>query len=308
MYLERQDIQMEIASWMSGIDSEVLFWEKFFFTKGCIWPEDYMERISGEHFFTYPQLLPNSDIIHVLDVGAGPISLLGNKPPKEIETTINLTACDPLAAIYSALLRKYKIIPYVSTEFAFSERLCDRYASNFFDIVHIQNALDHSIMPLLGIENMLSVCKIGGKIILSHTENEAEFEQYIGLHQWNITMINNKLVFWNKKNSINVSDILNSKSVIEVRKTANDNGTYNILAILTKTAEIDIISTHMNNFDDLLVQVLYRVASPAYCKLDDSGPAMQFFRNLRWRKLRRLKWYLSDQVKKIGNKLTFWKQ
>lgn len=42
-----------------------------------------------------------------------------------------------------------------------------------FDVVHMSNALDHCFDPIFGLMQLISVCKIGGKVILRHNENEA---------------------------------------------------------------------------------------------------------------------------------------
>ena len=234
-------------------------------TKGLEWPGDFAKRTSGAFAFVYPDLLPDVACPRVLDVGAGPISKLGNlvngKP-------IHLRACDPLALVYSALAEKAGVTPYTPTEYALSERLCDRYQHNFFDMVHMSNALDHAIYPVYGLCSMLSVCKIEGTVILNHKENEAECAEYDGLHQWNISEDSGDLICWNKEGVLNFTKILGDSVSISVERRRDHNASIaTIFAKIIKKKNILFDSTAMNFYDQVMAQAAFYLYSPTFREL-----------------------------------------
>jgi SAM-dependent methyltransferase len=205
--------------WESGKSSEVEFWRRYLVTKGLEWPDDYASRLDPEHSF-HERLLkflpphgPSSEPIAVLDVGAGPLSVLGRQVPGR---TIELTAVDALANEYDRLLDEVRLRPPVRTQQCAVEKLLDLFKPDQFDFVYMQNALDHSLDPLLGILQMLAVVKPGCHVVLFHAVNEAEVEHYEGLHQWNFYDVEKKFVIWNPSVNICVSDLLSRLADITV--------------------------------------------------------------------------------------------
>ncbi|MBZ5536897.1 MAG: class I SAM-dependent methyltransferase [Acidobacteriia bacterium] len=99
-----------------------------------------------------------------------------------------IVATDALASEYDDLLTKYRIEPPLRTILARAERLTRIFAKNSFDLVYAQNSLDHSYDPLEAIRQMVRVAREGCFVVLDHIENEAENENYQGLHQWNFTV------------------------------------------------------------------------------------------------------------------------
>lgn len=87
------------------------------------------------------------------------------------------------------------------------ELLDNKYGQNSFDMVHMSNSLDHCFDALNGIYQLIYICKIGGKIILRHTENEAERSEYEGFHQWNLSVHNeeNSFIIWRGKRRIDIA-------------------------------------------------------------------------------------------------------
>ena len=141
-------------------------------------------------------LLPQ-DEIHILDVGAGPLTYLGRKFHGK---QINITAVDPLADEYDKILAKYQVQPLIRTEKLAGEELTTRFQPNTFDLVFARNSIDHSYDPERVILQMIEVVKPGRYVLLEHLPNEASKHHYIGLHQWNFSvsadgdfLINSKL-------------------------------------------------------------------------------------------------------------------
>ena len=91
---------------------------------------------------------------------------------------------------------------------------------------------------------LISVCKIGGKVILRHNENEALNEQYSGLHQWNIAINNDKFMIWNEIKTIDVNEILSDFVDFKLSKNeVEDFGGWNYCHIeMTKKKDIEIPS------------------------------------------------------------------
>lgn len=59
------------------------------------------------------------------------------------------------------------------------ERVHDIFPEKYFDVVHIQNALDHCAHPMVGILSMLKTLKVQGKLLLFHGTNEAQNENWV---------------------------------------------------------------------------------------------------------------------------------
>ncbi|MBU1053733.1 MAG: class I SAM-dependent methyltransferase [Proteobacteria bacterium] len=56
---------------------------------------------------------------------------------------------------------------------------------DFFDIVYSRNSLDHCHDPIKGLDQMISVTKPGGYVVIEGIRNEAIHENWIGMHNFN---------------------------------------------------------------------------------------------------------------------------
>jgi SAM-dependent methyltransferase len=197
------------ATWQSELPAEVAFWSYWINDPDIPWKEERAARLAA----TTPLQDWAKELVHaepgttvrLLDVGAGPATQLGKVWP---ERTVRITAVDPLADEYNELLDAARIIPPVRTRLGHGERLTEQFAPNTFDFACAINALDHSYDPLLVIRGMVDVVKPGAWVRLVHFVNEAQFEQYQGLHQWNFCREDERFVIWNKRERIVVEDHL----------------------------------------------------------------------------------------------------
>lgn len=167
---------------------EVLFWRRWFVTGGLDWPDDYAMRLDPkaplqEHLAAIVDRVPKQEV-ELLDVGAGPLTVIGKVHPSK---TLRITATDALARGYDGLLTHFGLNPAVRTVFAEAEKLREHLGDRQFDVVHAQNSLDHCVDPVAGLEQMLSVTRPGGFVVLLHEENEGQNESYHALHQWDFT-------------------------------------------------------------------------------------------------------------------------
>lgn len=190
-----------------GWEEELAFWDHWLATKGFNWPEDYRRKSDPEAPVLIPRrFLPGAarsplrflpgrrPTISILDVGAGPLSLVGTRLRG---VAVELVAVDPLAEEYNELLARHGVEAPVPTRPAAAEALVEAFGDARFDLVYCQNALDHSAEPMRGLEQMTRVVKPGCWVVLKHTVDEAETEEYSQLHDWNFNVDSGRFVIWN---------------------------------------------------------------------------------------------------------------
>lgn len=170
---------------LHGIEHELKFWQGFVktprFLNGwvadCVTPElnaevrNFIYDVYNSH--------PEKKDFQVLDVGSGVVSILNGLIPKE-----NLTTVDPLGGLYEIIFdyKKHRIkspLPYPAEEMPFKDQ---------YDLVHCSNALDHCQNPMIAYLKLKQAVKPGGYLILQGFENEANYENWQGFHQWNIEL------------------------------------------------------------------------------------------------------------------------
>ena len=191
-----------VGQWIRSFDTEIEFWKHQF----VLISQHKRELIDVKNTpFVLEKYLPNQKKIEFLDVGSGPFSRCGGRS-KDHE--LHMTYVDPLGNVYEKLKSIYKVSNGIFVKRGFVELLDKIFGHNSFDVVHMSNALDHCFDPIFGLIQLISVCKIGGKVILRHNENEALNEQYSGLHQWNITIENDQFIVWNEQKKIVLNEIL----------------------------------------------------------------------------------------------------
>lgn len=197
-----------------GLRFETDFWDEFFRTRGGKWPEDYRRRLDPGSLLDsmhrpFVERLTVSRV-RILDVGAGPLTVLGKTfPGKELE----ITAVDPLAARYDALMAKYGVRPPVRTIAGSGEALVTQFGEDVFDFVYAQNCIDHAENPVEAMRQMVRVAKPGCEAVLYHAPNEAETQEYTGLHQWNFTLEDGRFVVTGKGVRTDVADALKDVGV-----------------------------------------------------------------------------------------------
>lgn len=203
--------------WEKAILEEVQFWEQYVATEGLEWKDEYQMRLDPQ------SLLQENLIIHILnelpslsvsilDVGAGPLTVIGRIYPGKL---LNITAVDALAFEYDRILKEAHIVPPVRTILCHGERLLDTFGPDSFDIAYARNSVDHSYNPLLVIKNMLCVVKANGFVLLRHKRNEGERARYAGLHRWNFDMKQGEFILWSQEVEYNLTQMLCHDAEIE---------------------------------------------------------------------------------------------
>lgn len=248
-----------VDAWISGISNEVMCWENYVATDGWVYFYRYRKTVSSERPFELEEDIPDGTEgkeYKFIDVGSGPFSRCGFVSKK-----VNLSAVsvDPLADIYQEIKEKYGVDNKIQLVSGFVEFLDKKFEKNSFDMVHMSNSLDHCFSPVDGIAQLLYICKIGGKIILRHGENEAVREGYQGLHQWNLSLENeeNSFVIWGKDQRIDVCKEFENYADFElIPNVIEESGCWKYnKVIMTKKRDIQPRRT---DYYETLLEAIYR--------------------------------------------------
>ena len=213
-----------------GLEAEKRFWRQILSTRSGAIPPGLMYRLDPQAELTEPLIVDRLSLLpgemSILDVGAGPLTDLGKRLPGR---TVEIVAVDPLADVYRELLSDAGLVAPVPTLRCAGEELRDRFDEGRFDVVYARNAVDHAVNPLLVIENMLAVAKVGGFVALRHRPREGERRKYTLLHQWNVDLAHSDLVLSNRRTRVNVTERLAGRARVA---TFSEEGW--VSAVLTK--------------------------------------------------------------------------
>jgi SAM-dependent methyltransferase len=254
LVIDEEEYIIYLRRWLDGIESELMFWRHFIETKGKEWNTDWDNLISDDRQFGLDEYLISEET-KFLDVGSGPFSSCGIKSNK---AKLKIYAVDPLAYIYKAIKDKNKIKTGITPDFAFVENLNEKFGINEFDIVHMSNSLDHAFNPLIGILQMLTICKIGGRIILNHAKNEAEYDGYQGFHQWNLCINDSEFIIWRPGIKYNVAKILKEYVDFTIK---DDPSSRWFTVVLIKKQNISFNYVLHDNLDTIRNELIFKKLS-----------------------------------------------
>lgn len=198
-----------VDTWEANLTSELAFWRYILADRGVA--EGTADDIAMRLNPTEPlqdhlrALLPSRGAIRILDIGAGPMTTVGKVWGKR---KVEIVAIDVLADEYDKLLEEVGIVPPLRTITGRGETVDQQFEIDSFDLVHIQNSLDHCADPIAVLKAVYNVVKPNGAIYLSHSVNEAEFHHYEGLHQWNLECHGDNLFVWDRSSRTMVNDLL----------------------------------------------------------------------------------------------------
>lgn len=221
--------------WRSGHSSEVGFWDRYLQTRGLRWQDEFAARMD-------PDLELSADLAkllkgapspaRVLDVGAGPLTIVGKKLSG---LSIDLVAIDPLAGQYDQLLQKHRINPPVHTRTGTAEEVGSLFSKDHFDLAHARNCLDHGLDPFLAVQQMLRVVKPGGWVYLKHHPDEGIREQWHGLHQWNFSRsAAGDFIISSRQHELNVTKALEAVAAVNCEITEENGEEWIIVRIHKK--------------------------------------------------------------------------
>lgn len=204
-----------------GLFREVYFWRSLIMGTDLRWPGELDERFqkNRELFPGLAHLLAPTvgDEVRILDVGAGPLTVLGNVWPSSVPTPsrpgkapphVTIIPIDTLADEYNKILDEAGKTPPIRCIKGEGESLATLFPDGGFDMVYSKNAIDHSADPLPILHAMLGVLKPQGIVYLGHAVNEGETQEYSGLHQWNFNESDGDFIIWNHESRTNVTSLL----------------------------------------------------------------------------------------------------
>jgi SAM-dependent methyltransferase len=183
-----------------GIEDEMSYWRSIFEKHRKV-PDQHISALLSDKSplqSDFENILLgyiNTDQSHirVLDVGCGPLSVLG----KSGRFSLEIVGIDPLADMYAELLAEQELIAPHKAINCLGENILDKFPPNSFDFVHSRNALDHCEDARVVIRNMIEVAKPGSKVFFNVCQNEAENAAYSGFHRWNFDEVAGRLFVWN---------------------------------------------------------------------------------------------------------------
>lgn len=201
-----------------GLREEVFFWEQWLETRGLDWPHDFVRRCDPNaplaENLTALIDCPAGSTVKILDVGAGPMTHLGKVWAGR---KVDLVAVDPLAPEYDRLLKRHRVTPLVRTMPGDAEKLLDRFARDHFDLVYARNCIDHSYDPAEACRQMVAVTRPGSYVYLDHHVDEADRQNFGGLHQWNFRAEDGQFIIAGRDGNENVTTALADSAEVECR-------------------------------------------------------------------------------------------
>jgi len=172
-----KNIIMTTMQNIKGADHELSFWKQFVqsdrFINGWLSNAKTPELNDLVYMFLLGQ--PSAK---VLDCGSGVVSILHGTVKRG-----NLHSYDLLGDEYEKIF-DYKKIGIDLKPIAIGCE--DINTVDFYDVVHISNALDHTQDPQAAYNAMYRAVKPGGFLIIQGFVNEGTHEEWTGFHQYNI--------------------------------------------------------------------------------------------------------------------------
>lgn len=203
--------------WLKGIPYEVAFWSSFYGSgkrrRELFSWSGYGKPCELDCFDvqTYMSALDRPDPL-MIDLGCALSYAVGNLFPGKPEARVDYV--DPLAPFYNRILDRHHI-DRPRIRFGMIEGISGFYPEESVDLIHVRNALDHCADPMAGIIQSLGCLRVGGVLYLNHFRDEAVSEGYRGFHQWNISIVDHRLIIWNQEARIDVAQRLGDAASVE---------------------------------------------------------------------------------------------
>lgn len=154
-------------------------------------------------------LRPGQLPARLLNAGSGPF--VRSSPLACAERAVHVSNCDQSARLFRGLASKYHIFAPLP-DFCDLEDLDRAFPRAHYDLVHMRNALDHTVRPDAAVVGLVRLLRPGGVLLLRHFENVhyGVWNQLAtGLHQWAITLgQEGHLLVENFDVTYNISEVL----------------------------------------------------------------------------------------------------
>ena len=252
--MDKHVINNQLDAWLQGIYSEIEFWNKYIGERGWKYKNKWEITIDSKRRFVLENDIPEEcrgSEYSFIDVGSGPFSRCGFITDK---VKLNHCAVDPLAEAYKMLKNRYGVNNGINLRTGFVELLDKEFEPNTFDLVHMSNSLDHSFDAVMGIYQLVRICKIGGKVILRHKQNEAFNGKYEGLHQWNlyVDLNSNMFTVWRADERYIINKILSDYAVIKCLEDPIEPDLFYRVEIIKKK---DVVIPQNDIYEKMLLKI-----------------------------------------------------
>jgi len=212
--------RLEQADWERALDEELGFW-RWSLEQGRFRDRlDSNQPLQPELAELLERGTRNADEAVLVDVGSGPLTTVGSKWTRPLR----VIAIDPLADRYNALMDELAVVPPVRPVKGSAENLLITLAETSADLLVMNNALDHSFEPLQCVLNLVAAARPGCFVYLNHFANEAEKENYRGLHQWNIFRRGDDTVVSGTTREHSLARLLAGKATVSTRTRLERHG------------------------------------------------------------------------------------
>lgn len=211
-------------AWKIRLEEDRRYWTQWVESRGLDWPEDFQRRLQigeiDEKFkaLVNPEARAGRHAVRILDAGAGPMTSLGSV---WMGKQLDLRACDPLAPEFTKLLRSHSIAPPVRTAFAELEHLSLVFATNFFDLVVVREAIDRSYDPVRALREAIKVARVNGTIWLGHKAHGGLVANYIGTRTWNVDLWEGHPVIWNAYALHNLTEVFSNQAIVASKSSGD---------------------------------------------------------------------------------------
>lgn len=139
---------------------------------------------------------PGDEALRCLNIGCGPRPDMGERSAR----AVGVVNMDPLARAYNKLMDFLDAPGGGDVVFGAVEML-DRLDVGQFHFIAAKNCLDHAYDVPEGLRQMVGSLAPRGVIRLGHYENEAEAQNYLGFHKWNIEIREGRIHVWSRTRS-----------------------------------------------------------------------------------------------------------
>jgi SAM-dependent methyltransferase len=142
------------------------------------------------------QLAAERGVLDALEIGSGPVSLLAWGVERGL---FRLTAVDPLADEYAALMEAHGCSYPVRPIRGYGEQLSKLFDARSFDLAYASNALDHTRDPRKCLEEITRVLRGGGLLFCEGFVREGTNAGWSGLHQHDLVPEDGHLVRYDRQ-------------------------------------------------------------------------------------------------------------
>ncbi|CAJ1461356.1 unnamed protein product [Effrenium voratum] len=162
----------DVVPWAKGVHNHHEVHMRINWALGAWDNRMYWEQKSGE--------------LRMLILGTGPVAAERTFRCGELQGSV--TSCDAFSRLYRRLAQETEFRPpHGIPEYCDVEELWQFYPRDYFHVVYVSNAMDHTVHPLRGLKMLLWVLRPEGKLMLRHFRN-VHPEKWVtlsdGQHQW----------------------------------------------------------------------------------------------------------------------------